>query len=242
MSVADYGRDALDFIEHLEHCKTVDSAMEALQSTCARFGFETIIVTGLPAAGQEFAHMVMAKHWPAEWFELYTNRKYDRVDPVVRLCRNSTNPFEWCEAPFDPVREPGAAEVMRRATDFRMSRGFTVPIHGLTGYEAAVSLGGVDLDLNLRSKPALHLISLYAFDRIRRLLAPVQGQPARLTRRESEAVAWAAQGKSAWEIGEILRITQRTAEEHLASAARKLGAVNRTHTVALAIRNKIINP
>ena len=54
-------------------------------------------------------------------------------------------------------------------------------------------------------------------------------------------VAWAAQGKSAWEIGEILHIAQRTAEEHLATAARKLGAVNRTHAVAIAIRSKVIS-
>ena len=66
--------------------------------------------------------------------------------------------------------------------------------------------------------------------------------PALLTPREREVIAWASQGKSAWEIGEILNITQRTAEEHLATAARKLGAVNRTHAVALAIRRKIINP
>jgi LuxR family quorum sensing-dependent transcriptional regulator len=123
-----------------------------------------------------------------------------------------------------------------------MARGFIVPIHGLTGYEAAVSLGGVDLDLNVRSKPALHLMAMYSFDRIRRLLHPAPDPPSRLTRREREVVAWASQGKSAWEIGEILNITQRTAEQHLANAAGKLGAVNRTHTVAIAIRNKIINP
>ena len=40
-----------------------------------------------------------------------------------------------------PYQAEMPAEVMNRATDFRMSRGFIVPIHGLTGYEAAVSLG-----------------------------------------------------------------------------------------------------
>ena len=177
-----------------------------------------------------------------EWFKLYTENNFDLVDPVVRHCRRSIHPFEWAEAPYDPVRERGAAEVMRRATDFRMQRGFIVPIRGLTGYEAAVSLGGVDLDLNVRSKPALHLMAMYSFDRIRHLLHPTPAPPSRLTQREREVVAWASQGKSAWEIGEILHITQRTAEQHLANAASKLGAVNRTHTVAIAIRNNIINP
>jgi LuxR family quorum sensing-dependent transcriptional regulator len=85
-------------------------------------------------------------------------------------------------------------------------------------------------------------MAMYGFDRIRHLLDPTPDPPSRLTRREREVVAWASQGKSAWEIGEILHITQRTSEQHLANAASKLGAVNRTHAVAIAIRNRIINP
>lgn len=242
MSAVDYGREALDFIEGLEAYRKVPDTMDALGTAFGRFGFETIIVTGLPNPDQRFSQMVLAKRWPAEWFKVYTEKNYDRVDPTVRMCRQSVNPFEWSEAPYDAEREPGAAEVMQRATDFGMARGFVVPIHGLTGYEAGVSLGGVHLDLNARSKPALHLMAMYGFDRIRRLLDQRLAPPAVLTPREREVIAWASQGKSAWEIGEILNITQRTAEEHLSTAARKLGAVNRTHAVAIAIRNKIINP
>lgn len=242
MSAVDYGREALDFIEGLGAYGRVPDAMDALAITFGRYGFEHIIITGLPNPDQHFSQMVLAKKWPAEWFSLYTEKSYDRVDPVVRKCRHTVNPFEWSEAPYNAELEPGAVEVMRRAADFRMSRGFVVPIHGLTGYEAGVSLGGVHLDLNARSKPALHLIAMYGFDHIRRLLAPSQHPPARLTPREREVITWASQGKSAWEIGEILSITQRTAEEHLATAARKLGAVNRTHAVAIAIRQRIINP
>ncbi|MFT4117987.1 helix-turn-helix transcriptional regulator [Bradyrhizobium sp.] len=242
MSAVDYGREALDFIEGLGTHTSVPDAMDALATAFGRYGFEHIIVTGLPNPDQRFAQMVLAKRWPVEWFNLYTEKSYDRVDPVIRMCRHTVNPFEWSEAPYDAELELGALEVMRRAADFRMSHGFVVPIHGLTGYEAGVSLGGVHLDLNARSKPALHLMAMYGFDHIRRLLAPPQHPSARLTPREREVIAWASQGKSAWEIGEILHITQRTAEEHLATAARKLGAVNRTHAVALAIRQRIINP
>ena len=67
--------------------------------------------------------------------------------------------------------------------------------------------------------------------------------PARarlLTPREGEVLAWVARGKSAWEIGEILDIAKRTVDEHVQSAVRKLGAVNRTHAVALAIRDHVV--
>ncbi len=63
---------------------------------------------------------------------------------------------------------------------------------------------------------------------------------SKLTARESEVLRWVANGKSAWEIGEILHITKRTVDEHVQTAVRKLGAVNRTHAVALALCDGII--
>lgn len=242
MFAGDYGRQALDAIERLERCTTISGAMDVMTATFSRFGFETIVVTGLPEPGERFAQRVIAKRWPAAWFAFYTEENLDRVDPVARHCRRSTVPFEWAEAPYDRETERGAAEVMRRAADFRMTRGFAVPMHGPAGYAAAVSLGGVDLDLNRRSKPALHVLGLYGYDHIRRLCQPPKGLHRSLTPREREVLSWAARGKSAWEVGEILHITQRTAEEHVATASRKLGAMNKTHAVAIAIGRKLIEP
>jgi DNA-binding CsgD family transcriptional regulator len=74
---------------------------------------------------------------------------------------------------------------------------------------------------------------------------PVPGmrQPndqSNLTAREREVLAWISLGKSAWEIGEILGIAKRTVDEHAQTAARKLGAANRTQAVAIAIRDGLI--
>jgi DNA-binding CsgD family transcriptional regulator len=65
-------------------------------------------------------------------------------------------------------------------------------------------------------------------------------QPS-LTAREREVLTWIALGKSAWEIGEILGIAKRTVDEHAQTAARKLGAANRTQAVAIAVRNGLID-
>jgi len=63
---------------------------------------------------------------------------------------------------------------------------------------------------------------------------------AKLSPREIEVLRWIANGKSAWEIGEILHIAKRTVAAHTQSAVRKLGATNRAHAVALALRDGII--
>jgi LuxR family quorum sensing-dependent transcriptional regulator len=63
---------------------------------------------------------------------------------------------------------------------------------------------------------------------------------SKLTGREREVLTWTAQGKSAWEIGVILNIGKRTVDEHAQSATRKLDALNRTHAVAIALRDHAI--
>ena len=65
-------------------------------------------------------------------------------------------------------------------------------------------------------------------------------QAIALTSRESEVLRWVANGKSASEIGEILKITKRTVDEHVQTSIRKLGALNRTHAVAIALRDGLI--
>jgi DNA-binding CsgD family transcriptional regulator len=61
-----------------------------------------------------------------------------------------------------------------------------------------------------------------------------------LTPREREVLGWVAQGKSTRDISEILSIAGRTVDEHVKSAGRKLGAANRTHAVAIALRERIV--
>jgi DNA-binding CsgD family transcriptional regulator len=61
-----------------------------------------------------------------------------------------------------------------------------------------------------------------------------------LTRREREVLWWAAQGKSASQIGKILHITKRTVDQHTHNAVRKLSAANRTQAVATALRERLI--
>src|SRR5882762_2175336 len=47
-----------------------------------------------------------------------------------------------------------------------------------------------------------------------------------LTKQEIECLRWCKEGKTNWEIGAILRISEKTVEFHLGNAMRKLGAGN----------------
>jgi LuxR family quorum sensing-dependent transcriptional regulator len=141
---------------------------------------------------------------------------------------------------YDPEAEPRAAELMQLRADFGFGRALVVPIPGPAGSTAGVSMGGRAPELTAQSRPAIHLMALYAFDRAAGLHVTPRSKPF-LTEREREVLSWVAAGKSAWDIGEILNIAKRTVDEYAQTATRKLGATTRTQAVALAIRDRFIS-
>ena len=63
-----------------------------------------------------------------------------------------------------------------------------------------------------------------------------------LTVRERECLKWAAIGKTDWEIGEILGISQSTAHFHIEKAKKKFGVATRTQAVVQAVVTNQIVP
>jgi LuxR family transcriptional regulator, quorum-sensing system regulator SolR len=61
-----------------------------------------------------------------------------------------------------------------------------------------------------------------------------------LTARERECLKWAADGKTCREIGEILRITERTVVFHVNNVMQKLNAVNKTQAIVRAVALKLL--
>jgi RNA polymerase sigma factor (sigma-70 family) len=56
---------------------------------------------------------------------------------------------------------------------------------------------------------------------------------ATLTPREREILDWLAEGKSNWEIGQIVGCSEETVKKHLQRTYRKLGVETRMHAAIL---------
>jgi LuxR family transcriptional regulator, quorum-sensing system regulator SolR len=64
--------------------------------------------------------------------------------------------------------------------------------------------------------------------------------PSLLTEREVEILRWTIDGKTAWEIGQILKISERTVNFHLQNVMGKFGVHNKTHAAARAVSYGLI--
>ncbi len=230
-----WGRRALDFVDAIEASANSASVISQFERIIGDLGFHGYIMAGIPTAGQSLAQTTIANGWPAEWFELYNREGLCAVDPIPRHCFNVLNPFEWKDAPCDRDRDPAGHSVMMRAHDFRFDQGFCIPIHydDATG---AVSIAGERPYLDAQTKSALHLIGVFAHGRLRALARVPSATTARcLSSIEAEVLRWAARGKTAWETGQILRMSERNVRWHLEEAQRKLMTNNKTATVAVAL-------
>lgn len=61
-----------------------------------------------------------------------------------------------------------------------------------------------------------------------------------LTAKERQCLQWCKEGKTNWEIGEIMAISEKTVEFHLGNVMRKLGAANRITAVVMGIKHGCI--
>jgi LuxR family transcriptional regulator, quorum-sensing system regulator BjaR1 len=232
-----WGRRALEFVDAIEASRTSASVVRLFEKMIGEFGFHAYIMAGIPTSGQSLGQLTLANGWPAEWFDLYDRGNLAAVDPIPRHCMQTLNPFLWTEATYDRSDDPGAHGVMMRARDFRLNEGLCIPIH-YDDAVGAISLGGERPYLDAEAKSALHLMGIFTHGRLRSLMRPLGGTAARrLSKIEAEVLSWAARGKTAWETGRILGLSERNVRWHLEEAQRKLMTNNKTATVATALVN-----
>lgn len=229
------------FFEQLDELKSIDAARNTLQKIVETFGFDNFILTRLaPFSSEHFSEMVQISTLPQVFAEEYTARGYIRDDQIVHKSIGADFSFDWRNDELMPN-----SSLEKSLISFRHDLGIhsvsMFPVRGPCGTDACLAAVRSAGDLSKRDRVALQTIAQYAFAKVSGMVASDLSKYEKLTNREREVLTWVASGKSAWEIGEILGISKRTADEHSQAACRKLGAANRTQAVAIALQSKLIS-
>ena len=124
--------------------------------------------------------------------------------------------------------------------DFSMKKGFAVPVFGLNGYEAGLSLAGPDIDDSDEANSAVELIAVYAFNQLTKIKNCKADVETVLRPREREVMQWVAAGKTTWDIGAILHISSDTVNKTIGSSMRRLEVHTRAQAVSEALRRREI--
>jgi LuxR family transcriptional regulator, quorum-sensing system regulator SolR len=173
--------------------------------------------------------------YPAGWMEDYTKQNYVRVDPTVALGATLDEAIVWTDHLF--ARAPDlwsdAKTAGLRVGVAQSSWGASGAFGLLSIAREAGPLSDVEIDW---LRPRLRWLADNAHPRMQTCLAHGAGLnfSARLTSREHDVMSWTAEGKTSWEVAQILTISESTVNFHIKNAIAKLNAKNKVHAAVKA--------
>ncbi|AIF48132.1 PA1136 family autoinducer-binding transcriptional regulator [Dyella japonica] len=221
----------------IRRAPTAEAVCGALVEFAKAIGFDRVIVCSVsPRSSDRLVDEIFFVH--GDWAEGRSARERDAYllhCPVTRHVLEFDEPFFWSKSTSSsPDRM--VYRIVHSARDLGEVNGIQVPIFGRTGLEGAISFAGEILDMSSDLRLLLQSVCTFAFHEFRRRRAKViEEVHQQLTEREREILRWTAQGRLQSEVASILSISERTVENHLRSARRRLNASSTAHAVARAL-------
>ncbi len=232
---------ALDFVVGLERTKTVDEAWQCFMEFAARFGLEFGGLAEMPGPGERLEDTTLCLSWPDEWRTRYFEKRYLRNDPAQLHLAHGVEPYTWSDTLACPDYTKAQKRIVQEAGEFAMKEGLLIPVIGFGRGIAIISIAGSNRKLDLRDRAVLHLAAIYTHSQIRLLSKRDSPTLPSLSARERECLQWVAAGKSDWEIGEILSISEKTANTHIENIKQKYRVSTRMLAVVYAVQRGVIH-
>jgi LuxR family quorum-sensing system transcriptional regulator SolR len=179
--------------------------------------------------------------YPAGWMKHYQANGFLDIDPTVRTGMRGTGLILWPKPNYDY-----APRLWSDAHDFGLTVGVahsSWTAHGVFGLLTMARHADVltPAEINHLELPTTWLANL-SHTLMSNFLSPKLAPEARarLTSREREVLCWTGEGKTSYEIGQILNISERTVNFHVNNALLKLTSTNKVQAVVKAIAMGLI--
>ncbi|MDB5815262.1 MAG: Transcriptional regulator, LysR family [Rhodocyclales bacterium] len=183
---------------------------------------------------------------PADLWQAYSQCNTQVRGPMPTYCKEDFVPCAWIVEPAsentDMLSTHNLMDVARR---HGITGGICIPVRDFGDIWGSLTLATMhpitQNDIQLL-RPIASLFAAYVHRAcVQHLTELCEHKMPRLSPRELECLSWASAGKTSWEIGMLLDISERTVVFHLQNAAAKLGVVGRQHAVAKSITLGILN-
>jgi DNA-binding CsgD family transcriptional regulator len=183
--------------------------------------------------------------YPVEWVRIYIEKDYPSIDPVVLGTARRFHPIDWKMLDWSSAQ---ARALMREAMSYGVgNQGWSIPLWGPQGEFAMFTVNHHAGDAEWAELIRAHakdflLVSHLFHQQATRIINREVASTTELSPREREALKLLSLGQSRAEVADSLQISENTLRAYIDSARHKLGAMNVTHAVALALARGVIGP
>jgi DNA-binding CsgD family transcriptional regulator len=208
---------------------------DRVSALAAAMGFEYCaygVRMPIPISRPAFA---LFNNYSAEWQKHYQEREFLMIDPTVQHGLKSTQPLLWTPEVFNKTPElwEDARAHGLRFGWAQSARDANGAIGMLTLARSVGQLEPIDLAEN---QFKMVWLSQMTHVGMAQLLLPkmIPESLVVMTAREREVLRWTAEGKTAFEVGQILSVSERTVNFHINNVVHKLGASNKIQAAVKA--------
>ncbi len=181
---------------------------------------------------------MVLRNYPDAWVRRFSEEKYYEFDPVLRRAQIDPRPFFWDVAFRAQQITIAQRRLLAEAAEFRLSHGFTVPLHlsWLPGsIRASCSVVPDDDDIDPHRALVVQALAHTLYACLHQAQVTRRISYVKLTPRERQCLALAAHGKTDWDIGHILHLSECTVHTHFQRLMERLGVCTRRQAIAYAL-------
>jgi LuxR family transcriptional regulator, quorum-sensing system regulator CciR len=241
------------FIEKSRQAATADVLYNLLNDISGEMGFDHFAllhhVDLRPFSSSDdrvvTSDFIALSNYPQFWIDKYLSGEIVNFDPVLLASQRTNVGFSWQKIPEMINMTKHHRDILETGRREGIVDGFTVPanvpgeLNGSCNF--AVRTG--------RSTPMVNfsmaqLVGSFAFEAARSLVARLRGldetAPVQLTERQIECIVLVARGKTDWEIGQILGISEETAKRHISDARARYDVTKRVQVVLRALFDGLV--
>ncbi|RAM62619.1 hypothetical protein RB25_23100 [Herbaspirillum rubrisubalbicans] len=219
---------------------------DMLLSLTMALGFEKVLLTVIPAVTSSHCAPLVLTNCDEHWARDHYKVRNDNSDPIFAHCRHHQQPLLWDEHYFSEAGHPLLYQEFARQG---MRLGVSLPSHGPHGEMGALTMA-MDTMEPIRNRqqhlmqclPELALARDVFLEAAARLRDAQRGEPPKLSTREVECLKWHAAGKTSWEIGAILNVSESCINFHFANIRRKFNVSHRHEAMLKAVQWGLIRP
>jgi DNA-binding CsgD family transcriptional regulator len=230
------------FLERLQSTKSIEDLRVSAHELRDLYKVSHIVYHTVSVNGEQ----VGAFTYDLSWVRRYIENDYKSIDPVVLAATRRFHPLDWKSLDWS---NPAARRLMKEAVEAGVgNQGWSIPIWGPSGEFAMFSVNHHATDEQWSAMVSRHakdflLVSHLFHQQAKRIINnEIVGQTTELSPREREALTLLSIGQSRAEVADTLHISENTLRAYIDSARHKLGAMNVTHAVALALAKGVIGP
>jgi len=231
----------LEFVRQCNLATDETHLFGLLDEATKRLGFERFAMGHHVDLAGPPGDAVRLTTYDPSWVEVAVEKRFFVDDPIHVASSKTAVGFLWSDVGKLVDLSDRQKSILDAARAYGLSEGFTVPVHVPGEYQGTCSFGARSLDnLVADALPQAQLIGAFAFEAARRILrarrrsSDLSAVPS-LTERQRSCITLVAMGKSDWEIGRILGISEGTAHEHVEAARKRYGVGKRTQLVIRAL-------